>query len=229
MMMTLLLVGFALAGVPEDLRAASNPDLPTDERREALGRVSAANAVDEVAAIIDAEGTDTQLRWVALRSLGFMTVGEARAAIVRYLEHADATTRIAALGAAGDRGDRTLVGRVATRLQDKALLVRAAAADALARLDDPSAIGDLERALAAPDTRHNGVSLWIRRAYVDAMAEIGGDSAVRAMGRALADDDVAVVDAAVRGLERAAGFSYAEGRSREEMLEAWRRWSGAAR
>jgi HEAT repeat protein len=226
-MWALLFASLALAGVPEDLHLAADTDLPTDVRQAAFARVIATNKVADVTRIADDAKADPAERWVAIRALGTMTAPEARDAIAAYLDAKDATTRIAALGAAGDRGDRTLSGRMAARLEDKALLVRVAAADALGRLKDPSTIGDLERALGAPDARHKGASLWVRRAYVDAIAAIGGDYAAPALGRALNDDDAEVVDAAVAGLERIAGFSYAEGRSREEMLEAWRRWSGS--
>ncbi len=226
-MLALLWASLALAGVPEDVRLAADTDLPTEVRREALGRIVATDDVAALTAVIDAKEADPTERWVALRALGPMSSDEARAAIVKYLDAKDATTRIAALGAAADRGDRSLSGRVAARLTDKALLVRAAASEALGKLGDASTVADLERALAAPDNRYRGASLWIRRGFVDAIVTIGGDASLKALGRALADDDAAVVDAAVAGLEKAAGFSYAEGRSREEMLEAWRRWAAA--
>jgi HEAT repeat protein len=225
-MWALLLASLAVAGVPEDLRLAADTDLPTDVRQAAFGRVVATNGVTEVTRIADDAKADPAERWVAIRALGTMTAPEARDAIVAYLDAKDATTRIAALGAAGDRGDRSLSGRMAARLEDKALLVRVAAADALGRLRDPSTVPDLERAMAAPDARQKGTP-WVRRTYVEAIDAIGGDLAVPALGRALNDDSAEVVDAAVAGLERIAGFSYAEGRSREEMLEAWRRWSGS--
>ena len=227
MLLSLFLVASLNAGVHEDLATAADGDLPTDLRRAAFDRVAASGSVEPMMKVIRDPNTSPTARWVAVRSLGLMKEMAARDALVELLGSPTAVIRIAVLGAMADRADRTLVGRIGGRLEDKALLVRAAAAEALGRLGDPASIADLARALAADDARQNGTSLWIRRTYVEAIASIGGDDAARALGRALADTDVEVVDAAVGGLERIAGFDYREGRSRPEQLEAWRRWAGS--
>ena len=48
--------------------------------------------------------------------------------------------------------------------------------------------------------------------------------ALPALSRALGDDDSDVVDAALQALRTINGFDFAEGRSRDEHIQAWQRW-----
>jgi HEAT repeat protein len=220
-----LLVAAALAGVPEDIATAADRDLPEALRREALSRVVTSNHAADVVRLADLPDTSPQQRWVAIRALGTMPDDAARAALLRYLDSPDAATRMAALGALGDRGDRALAGRIASHLQDKALLVRASACDALGTLKDPATLADLGRALEDPTNSYRGTSLWLRRHIAEAIGAIGTDAAVPYLRKALDDTDPDVVTAAKHGLEKIAGFSYAEGRTPAEELEAWKRWA----
>jgi HEAT repeat protein len=214
------------AGVPEDLATAADADLPTPMREAAWGRLVKSGETREIARLADLPDTPKNQRWVAIRSLGPIQTDDARSRLLAYLEAGDASTRMAALGALGDRGDVALSGRVAAALSDRALLVRGAAAEALGKLRDPATLADLERALRDPTNSYRGTSLWVRRRFVEAMAAIGTDAAVPYLARALDDADPDVGHAAVAGLEKVAGFSYAEGRTPAEEREAWRRWSG---
>lgn len=216
----------ALAALPEDVATAADTGKPLAVRREAWDRIVTANTPADVIKLADKPGTSRAHRWVAIRSLAPVQDDLARSALLRYLDAPDASTRMAALGALGDRGDITLSGRVSAKLQDKALLVRAAACDALGRLRDPGTLADLERALADPSNSYRGTSLWLRRRFAEAMGLIGTDAAVPYLARALDDGDAEVAGAARRGLEQIAGFSYSEGRTPAEEREAWRRWAG---
>ncbi len=220
-----LLLGVALAGVPEDVDFAAEADNPLDLRQAAFARLHDETAVPTLLRIAKDTQTTPPRRWVAIRALGLNTAPEARDALLGFLASDNAPTRIAALAALGERKDRTTAGRVAARLEDKALLVQQAAADALGLIGDPATLPDLERALASPTGTYRGTSLWVRRHYVEAMAAIGTGESVRPLAAALDDADPTVVDAAVKGLEKVGGFSYAQGRTRAEELEAWRRWS----
>lgn len=223
----LALVASARAGVPEDLASASDGTLPMAVRQAAYGRIIAGGNVEAlVTEAQDGRNPDAR-RWVAVRALGPMPAKAARDALVKLVDARDAYTRIAALGALAERNDRSDSGRVAGRLRDKALLVRFAAADALGRIKDPSTLPDLSRALEDPSNRHRGASLFLRRAYVDAIAKIGTDAAPSYLAKVLEDDDPAVVEAALFGLERLAGFDYRDGRSATEEIAAWKRWASS--
>jgi len=224
--MLLLLASLAWSGVAEDLLVAADGNQPDSARKAAFARMSAEDATGRVIALADDPQTTNDERWVLLRSLGSNPTVEARDALVRYLGDKNALTRMAALQALADRKDPTLSGRIAARLEDPAILVRYAAIDALGRLGDPAALPDLARALEDPTNRYRGTSLWVRRKAAEAIGAIGTDAAVPHLAKALDDDDPEVVVAAMRGLERVAGFSYSEGRTSAEELAAWRRWAG---
>ncbi|MDP2314809.1 MAG: HEAT repeat domain-containing protein [Pseudomonadota bacterium] len=216
----------AFAGVPEDLALAADTDLPTELRQAAFGRLAVPDSVPALTRFGDAADTPKPQRWVAIRALGPVKDDAARVALLHFLAATDASARMAALGAIGDRGDLSLSGYAAARLTDPALLVRAAAADALARLRDPSTLADLERALQDPTNHYRGTSLWFRRHLVEAMGAIGTEAAPPYLARALDDPDAEVVSAAILGLEKAAGFSYREGRTPDQERTAWKRWAG---
>jgi HEAT repeat protein len=223
----LLLLSFAMAGVSEDLAVAADVDQPLALRQAAFGRMADPASTDRVLALVEDTETSNDQKWVLIRSLGTNPTPEAREALLRFLGDKNALTRMAALEGLGDRADRTLSGRVAARLTDPAILVRYAAIDALARMKDPSTLGDLARVLEDPTNRYRGASLWVRRRATEALASIGTDAAVPHLARALDDDDPDVVNAAVRGLETVAGFSYKEGRNASEEITAWKRWAGS--
>lgn len=225
--MILLLASLAWSGVAEDLLVAADGNQPHAARQAAFARMAESDATGRVVALADDPQTSNDERWILLRSLGSNPSAEAREALVRYVGDKNALTRMAAVQALADRKDPTVSGRIAGRLEDPAILVRYAAIDALGRLGDPSALPDLGRALEDPTNRYRGSSLWVRRKAVEAMGAIGTDAAVPHLAKALDDDDPEVVVAAVKGLEKVAGFSYKEGRSPQEELAAWRRWAGS--
>ncbi len=224
--MFLLAVGLGFAGVPEDLHLAADRDQPLALRQEAYGRLATVDVTAEVLRMARSKDTPAVERWVAVRALGTNPSPEARAALIEFLDSPNAPTRMAALGGIGERVDRTLSGRVASKLADPAILVRAAAADALALLKDASTVPDLARALKDPTNTYRGQSLWVRRHFVDALSAIGSHDAAPALAAALEDRDPAVATSAMHALERMAGFSYREGRTPAEEREAWKRWAG---
>lgn len=218
-------IALALAGVPEDLAIAADVDQPRALRESAFGRLAEPTATDRVLGLIADAETTSDHRWVLIRSLGANPSSDAREALLRFTEDKNPLTRMAAVGGLGDRKDGDVATRVAAKLTDPAILVRASAVDALTRLRDPRTLPDLDRALQDPTNRYRGTSLWVRRRMVEAISAIGTDAAIHPLATALNDDDPEVVGAALKGLETVAGFSYKEGRTPSEELEAWARWT----
>jgi HEAT repeat protein len=219
------LIGLALAGTPEDVTTSANRDLPIEARQEAFARLVSAGKVTELVSLGKNLDRPVAERWVAIRALGPIQTLDARQALGEFMNSTDVWARIASLTAAGERGDASLSGKVVVHLNDPAILVRAAAAETLRQLHDPSTLPDLERALQDPSGWYRGTSLWIRRKYVEAMTAAGRDAAPY-LARALDDKDSVTAQAALAGLENIAGFSYHEGRSPQEEKDAWKRWAG---
>ena len=213
------------AGFAEDIELAADTSKPIDLRQGAFTRLH----VDEATSILVGTANDATAsagrRWVSVRVLGKVPSGDAETALIEFLASENAQTRIAACFALGERGNKSVSGRLAARLEDKALLVRQAAADGLGLLRDPATLPDLARALGEPSNHYRGSSMWVRRHYVEAMGSIGTDAAIAPLANALDDADAEVSRAAVAGLEKVAGFSYRDGRTPAEAAEAWRRWA----
>lgn len=209
--------------VTDDAATAANTTLDAATREAAYRRLMGAESTAGVLARLKAADLDPQQRWVLIRALGPNPSDDARAALVALADNKDAMIRAGVMEALGDRGDRALTGKVVHALQDPALLVHAAALDALIQLKDPSALADLAHALKDEKDIYRGTSFRLK--IVKAEAACGKDAAPY-LAAALTDADADVAAAARASLEHIAGFSYKEGRTPEQEAEAWRRWSG---
>jgi HEAT repeat protein len=125
----------------------------------------------------------------------------------------------------GDLGDNRNSDVLIAKLEDPAVIVRAGSAEALCKVGDRSAIEPLDRALRSRGNFYRGASLWVRRHYVATLGCIGGRETIPVLLRALDDTDGSVQSSAVLAFREVAGFSYAEGRSAEEEIAAWKRWA----
>ncbi len=227
--LALTLPGPALASGPSappevitDAATAANTTLDGATREAAYRRLMAPESTAAVLARLKASDLDPQQRWVLIRSLGPNPTDDARAALVALADSKDAMVRAGVMEALGDRGDKGLTGKVVRGLYDPALLVHAAALDALIQLKDPSALADLANALDDEKDFYRGTSF--RQKIVRAEAACGKDAA-RYLVKALTDKDAEVLALARSSLEAIAGFSYREGRTPEQEAEAWRRWA----
>jgi len=216
----------AWAGPVQDLSQAADQDLPEEARKEAFERLVAAGGTDigvvsRVA--VDDEG-DTRKRWVAIRALGQIRGDRAKELLVQLTENAEPAIRTAAVQAIGDIGDNRMSPTLIEKLSDPAVIVRAGAAEALCKVGDQSAVTSLDKALRSRTNFYRGSSLWVRKHYVAALGCIGGRESIPVLLRAIQDADPSVQSSAVLAFREVAGFSYAEGRSPEEEIAAWKRW-----
>lgn len=222
-----LLLSVALAGTTQDLAQAADADLPEAARTAAFERVVTAGTTDlgVVGRVAMNDKADTRTRWVAVRALGQIRGDQAKTMLLELTENPEPAIRAAATQALGDFGDARVGPTLHGRLDDPAIIVRAAAAEALCRVGDASAVAPLDRALSAKDNYYRGRSLWVRRHYVAALGCIGSREAIPVLLRLLDDADDSVVASSVLAFRDIAGFSYGDGRSKAQELEAWRRWA----
>lgn len=224
----LLLWGaLAWAGPAEDLARASNADLAEAERMDAFRALVGRAAQQQVFLedLVLSPHADARQRWVAVRVLGQARLPGSLAVLERLLADPMPAVRAAAVAALADYGQGAAA--ITPLLEDPALMVRGAAADALGVLRDLATVPALAGALADPTGFYQGQSTWVRRHYVTALGDIGSRTAVDALVRALDDRDPGVVDEALVSLRKVMGYDYAEGRSREEHIQAWKRWWSA--
>ena len=226
-----LLLFFLTAVLAVDARAASTDleiaaaaDRPEAERMQAFEALLSVSRVASLATVAQDPNAPVRQRWVAIRALGRIGGDPVRDALSPLLNASVPALRAATASALADAQIRGSAARISELLQDPAIIVRSAAADALGVIRDEVAVSPLLDALEDPSNTYRGQSLWVRRHYVDALANIGSKAALGGLVRALRDEDIAVRSAALEAVERIAGRSYAEGRSRPEQIEAWERW-----
>ncbi len=220
----LLLSLTAHASLDDLIAKASNGDLPKPERQAAFDELVATGYGDELIAKAEDPTVDAKQRWVIIRVIGKIHSPPGVAALERLLADDISGIRAAAAMALGDTGDEAHAPKIAALLEDPAVIVRATAADALALLGSADAVPYLVRALEDPSNFYRGESLWVRRHFVVALGTPKDKSALPALIRCLDDADPLIVDAALSSLEQVTGVSWADGRSRDEQIQAWMRW-----
>jgi len=173
---------------------------------------------------LDDEG-DTRKRWVAIRALGKIQGDRAEQTLEVLAKNAEPAIRAAAVQSMGDLGSGRVSPILIEKLTDPAVIVRAGAAEALCKVGDHTAVEPLSAALRSRDNFYRGSSLWVRRHYVASLGCIGSRKAIPALLAALDDKDPSVQQSAVLAFRQVAGFSYGDGRSPEEEVQAWKRWA----
>ena len=182
-----------------------------------------ATDMSHVTDVANSEEGDARQRWVAIRVLGKIGGDRARTALIDLSTNPMPAIRSAASAAMGDHGSEDFIPYLMERVQDSAVIVRAAASQALAQCGDKRAVEVLSQALLDKKNTFRGRSIWVRKYFVEALGSIGSTAAYPALLRAIDDPDEAVAAAVLPALEKIAGFSYSEGRSSVQEKEAWRR------
>lgn len=225
-MFSLFTTGLAEAGMVEDLTEVAGETAPEADRMERFNAMvaTAGSNADQLSSAASDADLDHRVRWVAIRVMGQSQNSTFVETIERLCDDESPVIRIAAISGLADLTPTTATNRVSLALRDPAIVVRGAAADTLAILGDIRAIDELETALADRSNWYRGQSLWVRPRIVLALGATESPMALPALSRALSDEDPDVVDAALQALRRVKGFDFAEGRSRDEHIQAWQRW-----
>lgn len=227
MLAAVLLSLLAWAGPVQDLAQASDPDLPEAARMAAFERLVAVGGTDigtVTRVALDDDG-DTRKRWVAIRALGKIQGDRAQQTLEELAVNPEPAIRAAAVQSMGDLGNGRLSPLLIEKLSDPAVIVRAGAAEALCKVGDHTAVEPLGAALRSSDNFYRGSSLWVRRHFIATLGCIGSRESVPVLLAALDDTDPSVQKSAVLAFRQVAGFSYDEGRTPEEEIQAWKRWA----
>jgi HEAT repeat protein len=212
------------ADMEELIANASNPEVERSLRQAAFDELVATGYGDELIAMAEDPAVDARQRWVIIRVIGKIHSPPGVQALQRLLNDDISGIRAAAAMGLADSGDKAHAEKIAGLLQDPAVIVRGSAADALTQLGSRDAVPYLARAMDDPSNFHRGESLWVRRHFVEALGASMDKSALPALIRCLDDGDSDIVDTALHALEKISGVSWADGRSRDEQIQAWLRW-----
>ena len=225
MIAMLTLLATVWAGPAEDLETASSKKIEQTLRMAAFQRLVDLGATDmsHVTKVAQNEEADARQRWVAIRVLGKIGGDRAKTLLINLSSNPMPAIRSAASSAMGDHASEDFIPYLMERVQDSAVIVRAAASQALAQCGDKRAVDVLSQALLDKKNTFRGRSIWVRKYFVEALGDIGSTAAYPALLRAIDDADESVASAVLPALEKIAGFSYSEGRSSLQEKEAWRR------
>ena len=219
------LIASVWAGPVDDLALAASKAANETQRMAAFQRLVDLGSTDmgHVVAVAEDDEADARQRWVAIRALGQIKGDRAQTVLINLSTNPMPAIRSAASAAMGDHGSEAFIPYLTERVQDQAVIVRAAASQSLAQCGDSRAVEALSDALLDKKNTFRGRSIWVRKYFVEALGDIGSTSAYPALLRAIDDPDEGVAAAVIPALEKIAGFSYSEGRSTVQEKEAWRR------
>jgi HEAT repeat protein len=169
-------------------------------------------------------------RWVSARALGRIGgMPAVRLLRTTLAEDKFSMIRLAAIAGLKDLNDAGSYDLLVKCLQDDALVVRSAAADALGTLGDARAVDPLIQALNREDNFYKGHSLWVRRHIIAALGAIDSRASVKALIKALDDQDPTVTREAIASLERVTKVTFKVPANDDAELVAkatpkWKSW-----
>lgn len=206
---------------------AANPAVPEQVARARFNEIVQRGpaVVPELIAIYkDSKRSDLEI-WVAARALGRVGGSSARAGLIEGLSSKKIMARLGSVSGLSLMQDVEAVPALEGALQDKAMMVRAAAADALGALRQPRSSAALSKALNLPSNFKSGRSLFVRNHIVDAMGSIGSLASVETLLETLEDSDPSVQVAASRALGNITGLSFGNGTSvTSDEVTSWKNW-----
>ena len=194
----------------EKLAAVANPLLPEDQAQTLFDELvgSGLNAVPSLVASYRSKHSGDQENWVAARALGRIGGASAIRALSAGLDSPRIITRLGAVSGLTLIADKSTVPVLEQALFDRAMTVRAAAADALAIIGSRKSSVSLSKALNLPANYHHGRSHFVRMHIVQALGNIGSIGGIDALIGVLGEDEEPLQSAASLALEKITGTSF---------------------
>jgi len=216
----------------EQLALAANPDVPQQEAQQVFNELVARGdvAVPTLARVFNDGRSGDQENWVAARALGRIGSEPARRALHRGLTSQRIITRLGAVSGLELIASPESVADLEKALFDKAMTVRAAAADALGTIGHRKSSIALSKALNLPANFHRGKSHFVRMHIVQALGNIGSIGGIDALIGVLGEKEEKLQVAARSSLETITGTSFREFDTGDALppsaseVAQWRSW-----
>ena len=218
--------------VRELLGQAANPGIPEDVGQARFNELVAlgAAALPTLAAIYRDPASTELESWVAARALGHIGGEGSRMALIAGLESPRIVSRLGAVSGLELMKDKESIGPLEKALFDKAMTVRASAADALAAIGNRKSSTALSEALDIPANFKDGKSLFVRHHIIVALGEIGSIGGIEALVGVLDDPEPELALAAVHSLSTITGMSFRSSGTGPDApvsqaeIQAWKNW-----
>lgn len=216
----------------EQLALAANPEVPQKEAQQVFNELVARGdvAVPTLARVFNDSRSGDQENWVAARALGRIGSEPARRALHRGLTSQRIITRLGAVSGIELIASPESVADLEKTLFDKAMTVRAAAADALGTIGSRKSSIALSKALNLPANFHRGKSHFVRLHIVQALGNIGSIGGIEALIGVLGEKEETLQIAARTSLETITGTSFRDFAGGDQTppsaseVAQWRTW-----
>ena len=221
----------SFAAIPkgsDPVRAAL--ELPMGQRVSSLRR-QGPEGYKTLAAIMFDEKESMATRWKAVTAAGRLGGKSAQPEIERALKHETWYMRNAGLVAMRGIDNAKALSWAKRLLDDKALLVRVAAVEAIGEIGSSKDAPALWEKLNSKQSFKKGQSLFIRQRIVEALARIESSGKEAAFMQILNDPDVMLHQPAIQALERMTRKSFGSGEldlksQRAQWLNWWKTTKG---
>jgi len=218
--------------VRELVAQAANPNSPEDVAQGRFNEVVSRGevAVPTLAAIYREPASSELEVWVSARAMGRIGGEGAMATLISGLESRSVIARLGAVAGLTEIKDKAAVEPLEKALFDKAMTVRASAADALGAIGSRKSSKALSEALDIPANFKNGKSLPVRRHIIVALGDIGSIGGLDALVGALDDPEPDLQLLSVRALTKITGMSFrppgtgADAPVSAAEVQSWKNW-----
>ncbi len=215
---------------------AASPRIPEEIAQSRFNELVArgASALPSLARIFKDKASAELEVWVAARAMGRIGGDGARNTLIGGLQSERIINRLGAVSALEIIGDKTASEPLERALFDRAMTVRAAAADALAAIGSRKSSVALSEALNIPANFKDGKSLFVRRHIVDALGVIGSIGGLDVLVTTLDDEEPEMRLAAVQSLQQITGMNFRGGAGpaapvSADEVQSWKNWWGNRR
>jgi HEAT repeat protein len=175
--------------------------LSMGSRIEAL-RAQGPQGYRNLLAIMFDDRASMQARWKATTAVGRLGAQLSEPELERAYRRKEWFMRSAALVAMRNVNKERALSWAHALLSDRALVVRAAAVDAIDEIRSPASVPLLWKRLYSSDNYNQGDSLWIRRRIAEALARLEGPGSEAKFMKLLRDKDSSLHASAIDALER---------------------------
>ena len=199
-------------------------NLPMENRASALKAQGKKGEVILAQLMFDQEAS-MELRWKAITSVGILGTQSLKPQLKKALVAKEWFVRNAGLVALESMDKAEAKTWAKKLLDDNALVVRSAAVDTLARLDDRTATSILWNKLRAKENFRGSQSLWIRKQITLALARLDKADSNGRFVDLLNDRDEGVQEAAIKALEHRTGQKLGSDKEPVKFKRAyWQQW-----
>ena len=218
--------------VRELVAQAANPNTAEELAQARFNEVVSRGtvAVPTLAAIYREAASSELEVWVAARAMGRIGGEGSVSTLISGLQSTSVIARLGAVAGLAEMKDKASVEPLEKALFDKAMTVRASAADALGSIGSRRSSGPLSESLNIPANFKNGKSLPVRRHIIVALGDIGSIGGIEALVGALDDPEPDLHLVATRALTQITGMSFRPAGTGAAVevsaaeIQSWKNW-----